>query len=512
MLRKPVAISLKRSYWISRDDLWYPVDWDRDGKIDLLAGTSDWRDYGWDDAFDEQGNWTRGKLHGYVWFHRNLGTNDQPEYAEGVRLQAGGVEIDLYGSPSPNPVDWFGRGRWDLIGGSFLDSLTLFENSGARLKEGRLLEAEGRPIRMDLCMIQPRVVDWNPARGPSLLVAEEDGTVSLFENTAAKGSPPSLKGEVKLQQLDPFLKSGALSRPVAFDWNGDGRLDIISGNSAGYLQFFENVGDKNGPAFADRGYLQAEGRAIRRTAGANGSIQGPAEEKWGYSNPSVADWDLDGLPDILVNDILGEVVWHRNIGSRGNPALAPAAPVEVDWPGAPPKPEWNWKPVRGKQLVTQWRTTPKVMDWDQDGLPDLVMLNHQGYLCLYRRSRIGGQLRLGPPERIFVTETGRFLNLANGRAGSSGRRKIELADWDGDGDPDLVTDSDEGPVWYENTGSRRRPVMVRRGTLVSAKLAGHNPTPNLADWNGDGKLDLLIGAEDGFFYYFDGRYLQHSAR
>jgi hypothetical protein len=51
-----------------------------------------------------------------------------------------------------------------------------------------------------------------------------------------------------------------------------------------------------------------------------------------------------------------------------------------------------------------------------------------------------------------------------------------------------------------------------RGTVVRAKLAGHNPTPNVVDWNGDGRLDLIIGAEDGFFYYFDGRYTESLAR
>ena len=120
----------------------------------------------------------------------------------------------------------------------------------------------------------------------------------------------------------------------------------------------------------------------------------------------------------------------------------------------------------------------------------------------------GGELRLMPPERIFVTETGRFLLLAAGRAGSSGRRKIELADWDGDGNLDLITDSDEGPVWYENVGSQAKPVMKARGTVVRAKLAGHNPTPNVADWNGDGRLDVLVGGEDGFFYFFDRRYIE----
>ena len=112
---------MPRSYHVGRDDLWYPVDWDGDGRIDILAGVSDWRDYGWDDAFNSRGEWTRGPLHGYVWFHRNTGTNEQPVYAEPVMLQAGGKPIDQYGSPAPNPVDWFGRGRLDLIAGEFLD-------------------------------------------------------------------------------------------------------------------------------------------------------------------------------------------------------------------------------------------------------------------------------------------------------------------------------------------------------------------------------------------------------
>ncbi|MBM3746629.1 MAG: VCBS repeat-containing protein [Acidobacteria bacterium] len=511
-LSRFVKVEVRPDYWIGRDEMWQPFDWDGDGRIDLLIGVSDWREYGWDDAFNEKGEWTRGRVHGYVYVHRNRGTNAQPEYEPPVLLEAGGRPLDLYGSPAPNPVDWLGRGVFDLIGGSFVDTVTLFRNTGTRtaprLAAGDLVQAGGRTLRMDLCMIQPRVVSWHADGRPSLLIAEEDGTVALLENTAPRGTEPKLAAPRYLEQVDPYLKSGALSRPVAVDWDGDGKLDLIAGNSAGYLQFFKNTGTPENPVFEDRGYLKAGGEVIRRVAGPNGSVQGPAEEKWGYSNPSVADWDLDGKLDILVNDIWGAVVWHRNTGTRTVPALAPAQPIEVEWRGRPPKPDWVWWEPVGKQLVTQWRTTPKVVDWDRDGLPDLVMLNHQGYLSLYRRARVSGALRLLPPERIFVTPAGRFLNLAAGRAGASGRRKIEFADMDRDGDLDLITDSDEGPVWYENQGTQEKPVMQLRGTLVRARLAGHNPTPNVVDWNADGKLDLIIGAEDGFFYYFDGRYLE----
>lgn len=514
-LSKFVKVNLPRGYHIGRDDLWYPVDWDGDGRIDLLVGVSDWREYGWDDAFNARGEWTHGPLHGYVYFHRNIGTNENPVYAEAVPLEAGGRQIDLRGSPSPNPVDWFGHGRLDLIGGDFLDTVTLFVNTGTRkhprLAAAREIDAGGVRLKMDLCMIQPRVVVWHADRRPSLIIGEEDGTVSLVENLAPPGSAPRLAAPRYLEQIDPFVKSGALSRPVAFDWNGDGRLDLLAGNSAGYIQYFENVGTRAAPVFEDRGYLKAAGKTIRIQAGPNGSIQGPAEEKWGYTNPSVADWDLDGKPDLLLNSIWGEVVWYRNVGTRRRPELAGAEPIEVEWSGAPPKPAWNWWNPRGKQLVTEWRTTPKVVDWNGDGLPDLVMLDSEGYLALFERYRQGGALRLKPPARIFLDEAGRPLRLSDGKAGKSGRRKIEVVDWDGDGDLDLIVDSAKNAGWYENIGSRARPVFRYRGDLVGRVLSGHNPAPSVADWNGDGRLDLMIGAEDGFFYFFDRRFIDDQS-
>jgi hypothetical protein len=511
-----VPVKLPRNYHVGSDDLWYPVDWDGDGKIDLLVGTSDWREYGWDDAYNAKGEWTNGPIHGYVYFHRNVGSNGHPQYASPVALQAGGKTLDLRGTPAPNPVDWFGRGRFDLIGGDFLDTVTLFENVGTRTKPvltaGKLLTVNGKPLKMDLCMIQPRVVDWYGDGRPSLLIGEEDGRVVLVENVAPKGQTPKLLPPKYLEQVDPYVKCGGLARPVPVDWNGDGKLDILCGNDAGYIQYFENVGTTKEPAFVDRGYLKAAGETIRITAGPNGSIQGPMEAKWGYTNPTVADWDLDGKPDLIVNSIWGKVVWYRNVGTRTKPELAAAQPIEVEWQGPPPKPAWTWWNPKGKELVTQWRTTPCVVDWNGDGLPDLVMLDPEGYLAFYERYREAGQLKLKPPARIFLDANGNPLRLNAERAGKSGRRKIQIVDWDGDGKLDLIVDSEANAGWYQNVGSQERPVFIYRGDLVDRPLYGHNPCPAVADWNGDGRLDLLIGAQDGFLYFFDRTYIDQCCR
>jgi len=451
-----------------------------------------------------------------VYFHRNVGSNERPVYATAVALKAGERILDVRGTPTPNPVDWFGRGRLDLICTDFIDALAVFENVGTRaqpvLAEGKRLTVDGHLLTMDLCMIQPRVVDWYGDGRPSLLIAEEDGRVALVENTARKGQAPELLPPRYLEQIDPYVKCGALARPTPIDWNGDGRLDLLCGNDAGYIQYFENIGTSSEPAFANQGYLKAEGHTIRIMAGPNGSIQGPMEAKWGYTNQVAADWDVDGKPDIVVNSIWGKVIWYRNAGTRTGPKLATAQPIEVEWEGKATKPEWNWWDPSGKDLVTQWRTTPRVIDWNRDSLPDLVMLDHEGYLAFYERYAEGGKLKLKSPARIFMDADGTPLRLSAGQADKSGRRKVEIADWDSDGDLDLIIDSEANAALYENIGDQKRPVFANRGDLVDRGLYGHNPCPAVADWNGDGRLDLLIGAQDGFLYFFDRRYIDSLTR
>jgi hypothetical protein len=158
-------------------------------------------------------------------------------------------------------------------------------------------------------------------------------------------------------------------------------------------------------------------------AGPNGSIQGPAEAKWGYTTLSVADWDGDGLPDLIVNSIWGKVVWFKNIGTRTAPKLAAAQPIEVEWDGPQPRSRGAGCGPNGKALLTQWRTTPVAVDWNKDGLMDLVMLDQEGYLAFFERAKRDGKLVLLPPKRVLCGDTllptdppTRFVQAAPGQA------------------------------------------------------------------------------------------------
>ena len=121
------------------------------------------------------------------------------------------------------------------------------------------------------------------------------------------------------------------------------------------------------------------------------------------------------------------------MGPRHAPKLDLVRPIEIEWPGPTPKPKWCWWDPLDRQLVTQWRTTPVAVDFTQDGLTDLVMLDPEGYLVLYRRQRQADRVILLPPERIYIDEDNRLIQLNPRTVGSSGRRKIAVVDWDGDG-------------------------------------------------------------------------------
>ena len=519
-----------------RGQSWSYVDWNGDGVLDLMVGLGDWTDYGWDAAYDSNGRWRNGPLHGFVFVLINKGTNKNPKYEPAMRIEADGRPIDVYGNPSPNFADFRGNGVKDLICGEFLDGLTYYQNVGDEknprfLKGVPVRDSDGELLKMHIEMIEPVAYDWDGDGRMDIVVGQEDGTVVLLRNEGYSTEPrqptraekaagvkqaetiiPKFSKPIFLRQQADLLKFGILNTPVCVDWDGDGLVDILTGNGSGEIGFIKNLGGEGPlPAFAEPQFLEADGKRIRYMAGYNGSVQGPAEAKWGYTNIGVGDWDGDGLLDILVSTIEGKIYFHKNIGTKTQPKLAKGVPLKADWNGPAPKPAWFWWEPQDGELAVQWRCTPYVIDLDGDNIADLVTVDHEGYLAWYRQIERDGKRVLLPGKRIFKLRTigddgkpmEELLQLSVRENGASGRRTFCFADWDGDGKIDLLVNGMNIDFYRNISSDADEWVFSNEGPVDGVRLAGHSTAPGIVDWNGDGVPDLLIGAEDGYFYYLE---------
>ena len=107
--------------------------------------------------------------------------------------------------------------------------------------------------------------------------------------------------------------------------------------------------------------------------------------------------------------------------------------------------------------------------------------------------------------------------LSKGVAGKSGRRKLFVVDWDGDGKLDVLLNSANANLLQQVRMVDGNWIFSDTGPLVQRNIEGHDVSPTVVDFNGDGIPDFIGGAEDGHFYYLKNpthyyRYREGSGR
>ena len=202
------------------------MDWNNDGKKDLISGD------------------TKGQ----VWVFLNKGTDEAPELAAGVRVEAYGGPIvaaqyakggsasnaqDLMGKYSKlHYGDWNADGLKDLLIGQTGKSegnVLFYKNIGTddapKFAKPKPLELPGQKMSRP----SPYVVDWDRDGKQDLLFGTERAKVYFFRNTGTNEEPKLEKGQL-LDLTGGDFDKGYRCRIDVTDWNEDGKLDLLVGN------------------------------------------------------------------------------------------------------------------------------------------------------------------------------------------------------------------------------------------------------------------------------------------
>jgi hypothetical protein len=133
-----------------------------------------------------------------------------------------------------------------------------------------------------------------------VLWGQSDGTFKTAEALKGTDDKPLLipLGTTKDAWIDCIC-----TRPMALDWDGDGNLDLITGNFTGTFYLFKGEG---------KGRFQPKGELIA-------TENGPLKINGNHSEPFMIDWDHDGDLDLLSGSSEGGVQWSENVAGPGKP-------------------------------------------------------------------------------------------------------------------------------------------------------------------------------------------------
>ena len=289
-------------------------DWNNDGLNDLIIG--------------------EGEAMGKVRIYLNGGSAGAPVFNAFFYAQAAGSDLEVISTgclpASPRIADWDNDGRKDLIVGLNDGRVRVYLNvntdAAPSFDAGSMVQVGPAGSKVDLDVGSRAVVDlvdWNNDSLMDLVIGDMGSRFHVYLNEGSLGSPDFLGFSLVQDSGSDLFVPGGRSAPSVVDLDGDGKKDLLSGNSHGELYFYSNVGTDPAPSFLGWEYATSEGVAIDIDMSLSNKVR---------SRPVVLDWNDDGLLDVLVgagDGMDGKIFLYEGIPEPSTMALLAASGVAL---------------------------------------------------------------------------------------------------------------------------------------------------------------------------------------
>lgn len=295
----------------------------------------------------------------------------------------------------------------------------------------------------------PVLFDWNKDGKKDLLVGEFMSMMSMADRKTdlkVKGSHIRVYYNVGTNAAPEFTddfvyaedKTGAYLNvitgccigftPRFYDLNTDGHVDIITGSFLGQVTcYYGSIDGFESPVDLE----QKDFPKLGEISATNNAMDPKSSLYWSYSSADFVDVDGDGLLDLITGGAALRV--SRNIGTKSNPVFDKREML-LDTKGNILTLCKN--PERDEYPAGVYSAVPLVTDWDQDGVPDMLVTSdytskEQPAISFFRGVRQNGVLRFEKPVSLFD-------------AGDQSKQfpgswlRTWVADWNDDGIHDLI--------------------------------------------------------------------------
>lgn len=483
------------------------ADFDADNDLDMIVGNSS----------------------GQLTYFRNDGNANQFQFTDLGLVQDGAastIDVGSYAAPFTYDID--ADGDMDLVVGNSAGQIYIIENTGSTTipnweNQGLFLLSNGSALDVG-SYAKPYIWDAGQDGDWDLWVGNSGGQITLVENTASAANPSWSNQGLVVDRDALIIDVGSYAVPWMFDHDGDGDADVYIGDNSGRLTLLENEGTDANPSWLNQGLLTDNTGAtidvgsyatpivtptsgltdwdlwVGNSAGQLTWIQSPRTfplawsirasafnhlDVGGYAAPALVDYDNNGVMDLVVGNSNGNIRLILNLGSTVQPIYRDQGFMVDD---------------QGTLIDVGSYAAPTFFDIDNDGDQDMLLGDSVGRLTLYRNNG-------GSPVPSWMPEGN--LNDVNGSLIDVGGYSKPVAyDLDGDGDQDLYVGNSSGQIRHlENSGTVSAPQWIQQNIVIDSNNTaidvGGYASPLLADINGDGFLELVVGSSNGVLYRYE---------